>query len=71
MFDPLIYGEPNQQKKRGVLPKKESGKPQKQIVPEQKEKVSPEQKKREEKEIEKPGSQGGPVEKRGDIPTER
>jgi hypothetical protein len=62
---------PVEQKERGVFPKKESGKPQKQIVPEQKEKVSPEQKKREEKEIEKPGSQGGPAEKRGDLPTER
>jgi hypothetical protein len=62
---------PLEQKERGVLPKKESVKPQKQIVPEQKEKVSPEQKKREQKEIEEPGSQGGPLEKKGEIPTER
>jgi hypothetical protein len=62
---------PLEKKGYGVPSKKESGKPQKQIVPEQKEKVSPEQKKREQKEIEEPGSQGSPVEKKGEIPTER
>jgi hypothetical protein len=40
-------------------------------VPEQKEKVSPEQKKREQKEIEEPGTQGDPVDKRGEAPIER
>jgi hypothetical protein len=62
---------PPEQKERGAFPRKESGKPQKQIVPEQKEKVSPEQKKRERKEIEEPGTQGGPVENRGEVPIER
>ncbi len=62
---------PVEQKERGVFPKKESGKPQKQIEPEQKDKVSPEQKKREQKEIEEPGTQGDPGEKRGEMPIER
>jgi hypothetical protein len=59
---------PLEKKGHGVPPGKESEKPQKQIGPGQKEKVSPEQEKREQKEIEEPGGQGAPLEKRGERP---
>jgi hypothetical protein len=61
---------PIEQKGYGVPSKKESEKPQKQIVPGERKIEVPEQKEQEQREIERPGGQGAPPEKRAERPSQ-